>query len=34
MLIDKVMKIPLIAGLKKYISQYEMKQKKSWVRFV
>ena len=29
MLSDKVMKIRLIAGLKKYISQHEMKQNKS-----
>ena len=29
MLSDKVMKIRLIAGLKKYISHYEMKQNKS-----
>ena len=29
MLSDKVMTIRLIAGLKKYISQYEMKQNKS-----
>ena len=34
MLSDKVMTIRLIAGLKKYISQYEMKQNKSWIRFV
>ena len=29
MLSDKVMTIRLIAGLKKYISQYEMKQNKN-----
>ena len=29
MLTDQVMTIRLIAGLKKYISQYEMKQNKS-----